>query len=532
MNLSEGLTAWSELLGQEYVITESQQLQQGQTATFATSERILAILRPGSTEEVQQTVQIANHFGISLYPVSGGKNWGYGSRVPPRDGCVLLDLGRMNRVLDWNEELAYVTIEPGVTQGQLWEFLEKQGSRLWMDATGSSPESSIIGNIAERGFGHTPYGDRFAQICGLEVVLPTGDCIHTGMGRFENAESVSTYRWGLGPYIDGIFSQSNLGIITRMTFWLMPKPEHFEAFSFSIATDEQLPALIDALRPLRLDGTLRSAIHIGNTYKVLSSTSQYPWELTNGTTPLSPEILQQIATSRGYQAWSGLGGLYGSKPQVNAARQLLKKALKGKVDRLIFLDRCKIDLAEGLARVVPKLNGIDLATTLKVLKPVYYLLQGVPSGSFLDSAYWRKKTAVPEDANPDRDSCGLIWCAPVAPLDGKHGAKINQITVDTMLGYGFEPMISLTLLTERCLGCVISISYDREIPGEDERAMGCYQDLLEQLTNSGYYPYRIGIQSMSLMAKGEDSYQALLSRIKEALDPKQILAPGRYESLG
>ena len=78
----------------------------------------------------------------------------------------------MNRILDFDEKLAYVTVEPGVTQGQLYAFLQGRGSRLWMDATGASPASSLVGNAVERGFGHTPYGDHFANTCGLEVVLP------------------------------------------------------------------------------------------------------------------------------------------------------------------------------------------------------------------------------------------------------------------------------------------------------------------------------------------------------------------------
>ena len=120
-------------------------------------------------------------------PISTGKNWGYGSRAPVRDG-VLLDLGRLNRIVDFDEELAYVTIEPGVTQRQLFDVPAASASRdSWMDATGASPDCSIIGNTLERGFGHTPMGDHAANACGFEVVLPTGECIETGFSRFSSA---------------------------------------------------------------------------------------------------------------------------------------------------------------------------------------------------------------------------------------------------------------------------------------------------------------------------------------------------------
>jgi 4-cresol dehydrogenase (hydroxylating) flavoprotein subunit len=130
--------------------------------------------------------------------------------------------------------------------------------------------------------------------------------------------------------------------------------------------------------------------------------------------------------------------------------------------------------------------------------------------------------------NPDRDGCGLIWCAPVAPLEGSCAQEISNMTQNIFLKHGFEPLISLTLLTERCLGCILTIAYDRDIPGEDAKAMACYDELLQTLTNSGYYPYRLGIHSMNLLASGEENYQNLLNKIKTAIDPQNILAPGRY----
>src|SRR5207244_2148969 len=120
------------------------------TATFATTARSPAIIRPASRAEVQEAVRIANRYRTPLYPVSAGKNWGYGSRVPVRDGCVLMELGRMARILDFDEDLAYVTVEPGVTPRQLLAFLREQGSRLRLGLTGSTLDASLIGNVLER----------------------------------------------------------------------------------------------------------------------------------------------------------------------------------------------------------------------------------------------------------------------------------------------------------------------------------------------------------------------------------------------
>src|ERR1700691_4358040 len=200
----KALTEWSAALGPENVVTEAPALRSAETGTYASSHRIPAIIRPANRHQVQECLRIANEFATPVYPISSGRNWGYGSRIPPADGCVLMDLGLMNRILDYNESLAYVTVEPGVTQAQLYTFLEDRGSKLWMDATGASPQCSLIGNAVERGFGHTPYGDHFAHVCGLEVVLPTGEVVETGFARFPSAQAAPLYHWGVGPALDGL----------------------------------------------------------------------------------------------------------------------------------------------------------------------------------------------------------------------------------------------------------------------------------------------------------------------------------------
>jgi len=525
---SSALRQWQAVLGSEAVVTEPKQLTAAATTTFSTRQVVPAILRPASREQVQDCLRIANHHNVPLYPVSSGKNWGYGSSVPARSGSALLDLSRMDRIVDFNEELAYVTVEPGVTQEQLHAYLIEKRSGLWMDATGSSPRASLIGNTMERGFGHTPYGDHFAHACGMEVVLPTGECIETGYSRFPNAQTGALHRWGVGPSLDGLFSQSNFGVVTRMSIWLMPKPAHFQAFFFRCDQEEQLGPVIAALNRLRLDGTLRSTVHVGNDYKVLSGLQQYPWDETGGETPLTAARMEQFRRTRQIGVWNGSGGLYGTKAQVGEARRLLRSALAGKVTRLTFVDDLMLELMRRYARPLRMVSGWDLSKTLTVLEPVYGLLKGTPTDRPLESAYWRKRGPIPSGMDPDRDGCGLLWLAPILPAHGSDVMRARAAIEDILLGAGFEPMISLTLINGRAIACIISISFDREIPGEDERAMACYLQVAERMHSFGYYSYRLGIQSMAEM-ETPDSYLELLRTVKSALDPRGILSPGRYE---
>ena len=522
------LTEWRKLLGPDAVVVDPAALFAVETTTFPTAQTVPAILRPSSREEVQECLRIATRFHVPVYPRSSGKNWGYGSGVPPQSNCAILDLSRMNRILDCNEKLAYVTVEPGVTQQQLYDFLTRQKSNLWMDATGSSPHTSLIGNIMERGFGHTPHGDHFAQSCGLEVVLPTGDVVETGYSRFPNSVTGPLYRWGVGPFLDGLFSQSNFGVVTRMTIWLMPAPAHFEAFLFRCDHQAQLGPLIEALCRLRLAGTIQSAVHVGNDYKVLSSLQQYPWDITQGKTPLLPDQMDSIRTRLQFGVWNGSGGLYGTKSQVRAARREIRRALAGKVTQLRFLDDRMLALSLKFAKPIKLLSGWDLSKTVALLQPLYGLLKGIPTDRPLQSAYWRKPSPIPAQMDPDRDRCGLLWLAPIIPSDAGDVAKIKSVTSETLLAAGFEPMISLTMITGRAIACIIAISFDRDIPGEDQRAMACYRALASQVTALGYYSYRLGIQSMEEM-DGSASYVSLLRTLKSAVDPAGILAPGRYE---
>lgn len=186
----------------------------------------VAFVTPGSVEEVVALVRLANRYELPLWPVSKGKNWGYGAATPAQDGALVIVLERLNQITTVDEEMAYAVVEPGVTYRQLHGHLEERGIPLWLDCTDGPADGSVMGNALERGVGETDYGDHFGNICGMEVVLPDGSVIRTGGGPFDGFKSWNTYKWGVGPYLEGLFSQANYGIVTKMGLWLMPKPEY------------------------------------------------------------------------------------------------------------------------------------------------------------------------------------------------------------------------------------------------------------------------------------------------------------------
>jgi FAD/FMN-containing dehydrogenase len=512
----EIVAALRDAIGGSHVASDPSSLEQASTATFAAAARVAAIAWPADSAEVRACLAVARRFRLPVYPVSRGKNWGLGSRVPTRDQSLLLDLGRMNGIVDFDEQMAWVTVEPGVTFAALYDFLRARGARLFANATGASPEASVVGNALERGDGAGPYGDRASYVCALEVVLPTGECVHTGFGRFEKNPLAPLARWGVGPALDGLFSQSNLGIVTRMTLWLTPLPRSLAAVRFSIVDAERLAPLVEALRELRLEGTLRSVTGLWNDYRVLSTRGQYPWQLTGGKTPLMRAVLDTIRDEWGGGRWFGLTALYAASAEQGAAH-------RARVERVIapLVDHLSIEARDG-----EPVSGHEL---FHEQDPAFQFLQGIPHEGSLKSVYWRKRTPPALPLDPERDRCGVLWACPALPFRGADAERGTALAEQVMLEHGFEPLLAMIAQTERVLYLVPLITYDRDVAGEDARALACHDALLERAIAEGYLPYRLGIQSMNALPAPRDDWAAVLRRIKRAFDPDDVLAPGRYD---
>ncbi|MBI3206896.1 MAG: FAD-binding oxidoreductase [Myxococcales bacterium] len=491
------------VVGREHVSADTAELDRLSTATFATRGRVFGRVSPGSPAEVCDLMRAAN---VPLYPVSGGKNWGLGSRVPPRD-AVLLDLGRLNRIVDFDEDLATVTLEPGVTFRQLHAFLCERGSRLFAATTGGSPDGSVIANALERGDGSGPNGDRALHLTALEVVLPTGEVVHTGFDRFQGASTATLHRYGVGPALDGLFTQSNLGVVTRATVWLAPLPRFLGAVRFAVARDSELGPVLDAIRRLRLDGTLRSAVGVWNDYRVLSVTERRP-----AGAPLS----RQAVAERVGHRWFGLASIYaGSRKLGEAAVDHVEAELRPLVTSLDTAVEC------GDPRAGHELFPTD--------DPALAFLQGVPHEASLRSLYYRKREDPPRQMDPDRDGVGALWVSGALPLRGEVIVRATTEVERVMLAHGFDPLVVLLCHAERTLQLLPMIVFDREHADADARALACHDALIATLAADGHLPQRLALPAMGGLPPPRDDFSAVLARLKQALDPLGVLAPGRYD---
>lgn len=511
---------WKQILGQRYVIQVDFTLRQAELATYPTLQRIPAILRPGSTEELSQCLKVANIRRVPVYPFSGGKNWGYGCKVPYSGQCSLIDLSRLNRILDYNEKLAFVVVEPGVTQKQLHDFLIEQGGRHWIDPTSSSPDASVIGNIVERGHGLTPYCDHAVFACDYEVVLPDGQILRAN-GLTENqSQTARIDPRGPGPLVQGLFSQSNLGIVTKMTVWLMPAPERTCMAYVPLASDDELSSAIDAIRPLRLDGTLRAGPFFVNFYRCLQITTTYPWERAAGKTPLAPELAGQIAKEAGIATWNAFFSMYGTHEQVEAHLLRVRKALKDMAPGPRFPDLRFYD--------EPDLHPSSTSSPIeRYIRFTYRRMTGRLEGNLIRQPYWRLRMNPTPDRQPEEDGAGVIFCPTSLPFTGDHATRAVSRSFELILQHGFEPSMSLVGIQERALHCYISIIYDRAVRGDDDRAMACQKALINELFSMGYPPVRLGIHSVGAWELLDPGFREFVEKIKRAIDPNRTLAPGK-----
>ena len=84
----------------------------------------------------------------------------------------------------------------------------------------------------------------------MEVVLANGDLVRTGMGAMPAAKTWQQFKTGYGPSFDGMFSQSNFGIVTKMGFWLMPEPEAYLSGFVHVFKHDDLIPLVDIVTHL------------------------------------------------------------------------------------------------------------------------------------------------------------------------------------------------------------------------------------------------------------------------------------------
>lgn len=451
-----------------------------------------AAVQVGSVAEIQAVLRIANAYRVPLWTVSRGRNYGYGGAAPRVTGSVVLDLSRMNQVLEVDEAAGFALVEPGVSFSDLHQHLRDHGSSLWVSVPDLS-WGSVVGNALERGFGYTAHGDHSAQICGLEVVLADGRVLRTGMGAMADNAAWSTYKGGYGPSLDGLFLQSNYGVVTKMGVWLMPAPEQAIVCTAQASNEGDLATLVDTLRPLLLDGTIQSNVMIGNALAVASMmTDRQLWYDGPGAIP--DPVIRTICAGLGVGWWNARFALYGPEALTEARLAVVRRAFE-------------------------KMPGLELVTRSYPGNPVPDQVHpadraqlGVPSTDLIRMAGWR-------GGDPAHTDFSLV-----CPPKGTDAVRQVQLIRRRVEEFGFDYAGGFTLFPRHAIALAL-ISFDRSDPQQVAAVAQLFPRLISAAAAQRYAPYRAHLSSMDAIAEqydfNEHEAPRLQRTIKDALDPNE-----------
>jgi 4-cresol dehydrogenase (hydroxylating) len=489
------LKEWEKIVGSEYVFAQPENLASYSKIMIPDDEalhRPSGAVAPANVEEIQAILKVANRYRLPLWMISTGKNLGYGSAAPATAGQVVLDLKRMNRILEVDEEMGTALIEPGVTYLQLKQYLDERKIPLWLSFPSSGPIAGPVGNTLDRGVGYNRYGEHFANFCGLEVVLADGLVVRTATGGVKGSNTWQSYRWGYGPWVDGLFSQSNFGIVTKMGLWLMHKPAASKGFLVGWNDDEDMAKGVDVTRRLHLDNVIENGVIGHSLYHIAQIKKRSDLWGKPGAIPQAE--VKRICNEAGLGIWGFICTLYGTEEQIAVNLKIAQEAFKPTGGQM--------------------------------------LIEGMPEIANTPFVHWNKNmtnqpTLTEFGVYNYRGGGGSAWFAPLVQCKGSEVLKQLGLVRPVLEEYGFDHLAGF-LTHGRYMEHIVDILFDRNDPDEMKRAHDCFAKLISVFTAAGYGLYRTNTAYMDKAAEAYGPAQRDLNcRLKRALDPNGIIAPGK-----
>ena len=488
-------------------------------------ERVAAAaVAPESVEQVQAIVRIANQYRVPIYPLSTGRNLGYGGAAPAYSGSVVVDLKRMNRVLEVDEDNAYALVEPGVSYFDLYRHIQERGLRVWIDVPDPG-WGSPMGNALDRGGGYTrpQFRNHFDAHCGMEVVLPDGELLRTGMGALPGARTWQQYKSGFGPWIDGLFSQSNFGIVTKMGFWLMPEPEAFLHGTVRVGKRDDLHQLVKILNFVENSGVSNGMPDMGSALLGIQSIEEYARSMDDAAAPaVDPELLalrdqaeagnhsalEAYGERTGLPYWSLGLKFYGPARAIPPQWEYVKE---------------KFSAIPGAKFVDGEL--LQLPLTAQQRERVHWPEFGIPTLNMF-SIGARSRS----NPNPTH---GHMWFSPIIPRTAAAIFEANQVFAAAAREFDL-PALRFSLPScywERAFIFIFGFPVTTD-PAINRKNREAFHRLIEIAAQHGWGEYRTAPAFQDAIMNSYSFNNHALRRfhetLKDAVDPNGILSAGRY----
>ena len=427
------------------------------------------VVRPRTHDEVVAVMQVAAAAGAPVTPIVAGYN--VAGLAIPRNGGIVLDLTRMDAIVEVDRDAMYVVVEPGVTFGQLKEHLDREAPELVYTYPFAPPFTSVMANALLDGLNNLSlrHGAMGQWINGVEAVLPDGTVVRTGSGAVVR----SWYGRAPLPDLTGLFvsTQGTTGVVTKVALQLQPRPAH-RARWFAFAYE--LTAAYRAMDALARTGSFDDVgLMTWPAGKML-------FGATRGLVRADDEPL----------AFLFIDITGASEAELTARLDLARQQLHGAGVESIFP-------VESLVEVVPQYAKLaELPTTLD-------FLLDFPGG-------------------------GLTWIGSYGPsAQWLAGAEKGLALLEE---HGFPPFLVARPMQGghyfvlRFVAC-----FDKGDASEVARVRSVMGQLADLVLDHDYVPYKASADAAArILARAHPGFVDLLGRVRAMLDPDGRMNPGRW----
>ncbi|KAH7389215.1 glycolate oxidase [Cadophora sp. MPI-SDFR-AT-0126] len=397
--------------------------------------------------------------------------------------------------------------KPGVTFQDLFKYCVQNDLKVWPSGP-SLPWGSVT---LDRGMGFLPTGVHHQQIAGLEVLLANGELVRTGQFATSDSESAHVSKHSFGPSIEGLFLQSNLGIVTKMGIWLTPRPQSYMFCKFDMRNREDIGTIVDVLGPLRRNGVIGSTLWAASVTELLAVIAKRA-ELWQGEGAIPDWRLKELMSKYDLGFLAANFGLYSPEKVIKAHFEEVKRAVTENAPTR----RLTSNLYSGKSAEL--LSGEAL-------------LEG-DAGMFINKPNFQSLEVL--KFNLPLDDSGCISAhrdfAPIMPAIGTTVLDWAETSRKICGEEGFDLFCDF-FIQERSVIFIYLTFFDK-VNEKHRKALNTIMTRFQQEARKRKFAaYRAHVLDMDRNAQNFDfndyAYRKFVETPKDTLDPEGILSPGK-----